>query len=322
LNRKIVGFILFLFSHVVVFSQSITGEWYGVGVVKRKEVNSDYLSELILRQRGRIVTGEFNYFFKSVTINSKITGTYDPATRLLKLKMQPLLNFKASDINGADCPMEGIFTLQISRVETSLKGEFKPSNDYRLTCPAISVKFIKDVENPNETKPEQSKTAERTPEKIPETSVDKPDKIAEAAVIGLFVDSVKPEPEKELLTELNRRTFEASPVIEVSSDSLRLALYDNGDVDGDTISVFYNRTLIAAHQQLSTRAFNIVVPIDTNIHEISMLAENLGTIPPNTALCVIYAGEQRFELSLSSSYIKNATLRFRKKPVANTEKKP
>ncbi len=64
---------------------------------------------------------------------------------------------------------------------------------------------------------------------------------------------------------------------------------------------------------MKEKAFTIILPIDTSVHEISMFAENLGSIPPNTALCIIYAGEERFEMSMASTYIKNATIRFRKK---------
>jgi hypothetical protein len=56
-----------------------------------------------------------------------------------------------------------------------------------------------------------------------------------------------------------------------------------------------------------------MVPIDTGITEIAMYAENLGKIAPNTALAIIYAGEQRFEVSMSSNFIKNSTIRFRRK---------
>lgn len=283
-------------------AQQVSGEWYGIGNVNRNGEHSSYLSELILVQKGNKVTGEFNYYFKSASIVSKITGTYDPKTRTLELRANPVLNYKARNINGADCPMEGSFTLQVSRVESSLRGQFNPTVDYRFTCPAINIKFVKQVAKPK-----------KEPE--PEKQVTEPP-IAKAPMrtdIIIPVDTMKVRQEAELVALLIRRTFEVSDVIEVDADSLKLSLYDNGEVDGDTISLFQNRKLIAAHQLLATRPFNITIPLDTTINEISMLAENLGSIPPNTALCVIYAGTQRFELSLSSSFIKNAAIRFRKK---------
>ena len=64
---------------------------------------------------------------------------------------------------------------------------------------------------------------------------------------------------------------------------------------------------------LTASGITFNLPLDTSVNEISMYAENLGKIPPNTALAVIYAGPKRFELPLTSNFIKNATLRFRKK---------
>jgi hypothetical protein len=67
---------------------------------------------------------------------------------------------------------------------------------------------------------------------------------------------------------------------------------------------------------LGGQPLTFTLPLDTTVNEIAMYAENLGSIPPNTALCIVYAGQQRFELSLASTYIKNAAIRFRKKTKA------
>ncbi|MGI8637195.1 MAG: hypothetical protein ACR2KZ_17525, partial [Segetibacter sp.] len=120
-------------------------------------------------------------------------------------------------------------------------------------------------------------------------------------------------PEEELLFTLKQRAFENSPVIEVDADSLKVALYDNGEVDNDTISLFYNRKLVATKQMLSSQPLNFTLPLNDGVNEISMFAENLGTIPPNTALAIIYAGDQRFELNLTSTLDKNAAIRFKRK---------
>ncbi len=121
-------------------------------------------------------------------------------------------------------------------------------------------------------------------------------------------------PEKDIIEKLVKRSFESSNVIDVDADSLKVTLYDNGEVDNDTISLFYNRKLVTFKKLLSNKPLTFTLPLDTAVNEIAMYAENLGSIPPNTALCVVYAGDQRFEMSLSSTYIKNAAIRFRKKP--------
>lgn len=71
-----------------------------------------------------------------------------------------------------------------------------------------------------------------------------------------------------------------------------------------------------SHQRLSDKPINIDIDFDkdTNIHEITLYAENLGSIPPNTALIVVTAGKQRFELRSKASLSENAVLVFERKP--------
>jgi hypothetical protein len=51
---------------------------------------------------------------------------------------------------------------------------------------------------------------------------------------------------------------------------------------------------------------------DKDENEIKLFAENLGEIPPNTALMIISSGERRIELNLSASLTNNAVVVFRK----------
>ncbi len=113
--------------------------------------------------------------------------------------------------------------------------------------------------------------------------------------------------------DFKKRKQIVSKQIEVSSDSVRLSFYDNAEVDGDSISVFLNGNLVIAHQELSERAFNVYVRLDStkDINEVSMFAENLGKYPPNTALMVISDGDKRYETFLSSDFKGNATIRLK-----------
>jgi hypothetical protein len=45
-----------------------------------------------------------------------------------------------------------------------------------------------------------------------------------------------------------------------------------------------------------------------------MYADNLGTIPPNTALLMVTSGSEKYEAFLSSSEQQSATIRFVYKP--------
>ena len=49
-------------------------------------------------------------------------------------------------------------------------------------------------------------------------------------------------------------------------------------------------------------------------YELVMYADNLGDIPPNTALMMVTAGSQKYDVFMSSSLDKSAALHFVYKP--------
>jgi hypothetical protein len=103
--------------------------------------------------------------------------------------------------------------------------------------------------------------------------------------------------------------------IEVNSDSIKVDFYDNGEIDGDSISVFFNNQLLTSSQILSQRAihFNLALDPGKESNELSMFADNLGSIPPNTALMIVDDGKKKYEVRLTSNLQNNGTVRIKRK---------
>jgi hypothetical protein len=57
-------------------------------------------------------------------------------------------------------------------------------------------------------------------------------------------------------------------------------------------------------------SMTIKIDLKRTEQEVIMVGENLGTIPPNTALMIINAGDNRYQLLLTSDDKKNAMVRF------------
>jgi len=93
-------------------------------------------------------------------------------------------------------------------------------------------------------------------------------------------------------------------------ENIQIDLFDNGTIDNDTISVYHNNILVIKKGRLSYSpiSFSINNTITDNIHELVIVADNLGEIPPNTALMVITAGKKRYEIFLASNETRNAKL--------------
>ncbi len=103
----------------------------------------------------------------------------------------------------------------------------------------------------------------------------------------------------------------------VNSPSISIDLYDNGTIDNDTIMIFDNKILLLENKRLSYKAthFDVNFNKDNNRHEITIVAHNLGTVPPNTALMVVKDGTSRQEIYITSTLSVNAVIIFElKKP--------
>ncbi len=130
--------------------------------------------------------------------------------------------------------------------------------------------------------------------------------------------TIKPadeEDSKKIVESFTTRKAVLNQVLEVESDSVRLSFYDNGEIDGDSISVFVNKRVVLTHQMLASKALTVYLRLDSTLNdtEISMFAENLGKYPPNTALMVVTDGRHRYEIFMSSSLTENSTIQLRRK---------
>ncbi|RYF12564.1 MAG: hypothetical protein EOO40_00960 [Deltaproteobacteria bacterium] len=120
------------------------------------------------------------------------------------------------------------------------------------------------------------------------------------------------QPGNLILTRVAESAFREIPEIEVDTGSIRLDFYDNAEVDGDSISVLVNSKVLLSHQKLNLQPITTWIKIDlqNKFQEVEMQAENLGRIPPNTALLVVTAGNKSYRLLLTATDSKSAKVRF------------
>lgn len=112
---------------------------------------------------------------------------------------------------------------------------------------------------------------------------------------------------------LKNRENEVVQSITVNTNEVNIDIYDNGTIDHDTISVYLDKKLVINHQMLTTNAINLKLKMDesTAYHELVMVADNLGDIPPNTSLMVVRAGDKQYEVRIASTEQKNAVVIFK-----------
>ena len=99
--------------------------------------------------------------------------------------------------------------------------------------------------------------------------------------------------------------------ITTHEENIEIDLWDNGTIDNDTISVYLNNKLVVSNGRLSNTPIVIKIKCSKteNRFELIVVAENLGEIPPNTAMMVINpqsGNKERHEIFVSSNEQRNA----------------
>jgi hypothetical protein len=182
----------------------------------------------------------------------------------------------------------------------------------KKTTPKTNNSTVKSNNTPRTTAPERTTAPQRQNNpglaKTRDSSLVKlPDVKKEIAVVKPPV--VTPDVLKNRQNELMKSLI-------VKSQDVTVKLYDNGEIDDDTISVYLDKKLVLSSKRLTGSPLTIKLKMDNANpdHELVMVAENLGRIPPNTSLMVVEAGDQRFDVRITSTEQKNAVVRFRYQP--------
>lgn len=301
-------------------AQSVRGSWYGKADVMVKGSASNYLTELVLRQKADEVEGVFGYYFKDMYQSFFVRGTYNKKTRQVVIRNLPLLFYASTTKDGIECPMDFVGTLMVSRANSTLKGSFYTDPKYKYTCPEMRVNMTMDAGAGDEDSVLRNSVAGRKFWRPQEDDVVFNANLKDTGVITDSLSAIKsgavvaPVKNTSLETAFGKRNNIYEKDIIVHDDSILVSFYDNGDIDDDTISVFLNKKPVLVRRGLTSRALNIYIGLDStiDINELSMFADNLGKYPPNTALMVVSDGTRRYELYLSASLKQNASVRLRR----------
>jgi len=363
--KELLYIFILVAGPIIGNAQTVSGSWFGRADVDLAGLHNNYLTELVIKQKGTKVEGIFGYYFRDKYTSYFVHGRYNPKTREIIILNLPVIYFNSnSTVNNIDCMTNFRGILINSRVSSSLTGVFYHDEKYKYTCPDLKVSYVLDRNDHEEDsvatavstrarmwKPQADDyvvdEVKAPPLAVTMAATSTTDSTASAAVSAAADSATKdtaraaapqatvaPAPQvaaapapvplpqvvirqdsMKIVESFVKRKAVLNRELLVESDSVRLSFYDNGEIDGDSISVFVNHELVLSHQELEAKAFNIYLHLDSTreLTEISMFAENLGRLPPNTALMVVTDGKNRYEVFLSSSLTENATVELRRK---------
>jgi hypothetical protein len=100
------------------------------------------------------------------------------------------------------------------------------------------------------------------------------------------------------------------------SKNFSFDLFDNGTIDNDTITIYDNKLLMLDKNRLSYNAIHFDINFSDSVqeHEIILVANNLGLVPPNTALLKYKDAKQNEELFINTNFTQNAKLIIQYQP--------
>jgi hypothetical protein len=179
----------------------------------------------------------------------------------------------------------------------------------------VDLKKLRQQQTVTNSTPAPQKNIQATEKK--ETTNVKIEAKKEAPIVVAPIPRVKTSPAERngAAMAINDRRTEVSQVVNFKSDSLQIALYDNGQIDGDTVSVLMNGQVIMSRQGLKATATRHTIYLEPGLEEFNIVlyAENLGTLPPNTGVMVVRDGADVYNLRFSSDFQKNTGIIFRRK---------
>jgi hypothetical protein len=308
------------------FAQQITGIWSGKINKRRAEVK--------FIQKGDSITGT-SYYHESGRnyLRYSIKGYFDAGKnsvvwwddQLLSDEGNPSKDVALLAVADFNCPGDGKMMLD----GTTTQKETNISTGDLLLTKIISTSFpdewdfVIDYYTEGTNDPDiidsvdlVAKKTKRKPKVI-----DEPKKTIEEVVMVSVTQEPEPDPEVAIVEHkknmeknftIRKKVFTTE--IPLEGDSIELRFFDNVQIDGDSITLFLNDQLIFTHIRLTEKPFIVKLPVkelnDTN--ELTMVAENLGEIPPNTAYMVAIVGEKRYEVNLSSTEETSGMIRLRK----------
>jgi hypothetical protein len=242
-----------------------------------------------------------------------LEGTYTSAYE----KGNPLLGIK----RGGNCGGGKLFLRKVPDsdfyVEPFLRTKPKSTKiDVAKTPPAKTGITQKTTAKPPVTTTKKQPVKKETAVAKPKPQTDTVKRITKAPVLTEAPKRETPKPRISLPAITRSRSNELIQTLTVRTNEIQVKLYDNGEIDDDTISVYLDNKLVLSSKRLSAAPLSLSIKMDTDgeEHVLVMVAENLGRIPPNTSLMIVNDGENRYEVRVTSTEQKNAMIRFQYKP--------
>lgn len=287
--KFLISIIIFIFS-INLHAQDLTGTWEGSG-----NMGTEYV-RIILVKSGDSYVG-YTYDVGHGHCKTNFLGSFNTANQRLKGKSmgfieksgmhtQSAYNLKYT-ASGNHHYLNGNWWPKSAAVKILSLGIPGAVNLRRTSLNTDTTVFMLKYLN-----------------KLPVDSLDGTDYIP-VIQVGKQ-DSIK----ASIVAVKQSRLADTIQTVTVPAETIKIKLYDNGVEDGDSVSVLYNEMPVVMNKVVSVKAIELELQLNKEAlhHTITLVAHNLGAIPPNTSTVVIEAGSQIYRIFASADYTRNAVI--------------
>jgi len=296
--RYAIIFISFILLNTQLTAQDYTGKWRWQIKASAQDIQSDYLLELDIKQEGNKIYGTRTLYLKNyedmiVWVEGEV-GSNGEVT----INSKKLLNFKLPD----SVMVAKTFSYSFKKdrfTDEMMVGMFRPEEDVaKRPMRKLDPVFYDAVYQ----RPVQS-IFKRLANTLPK-SFD--------SIYAIERPSVIPLPAKKTPAAIETVI---EHTLTIPNGDVVIDLYDNGTIDGDIVTLLLNDKVVSEHQKLSLAPITIKIKKEDLADSTMVIiqAENLGDIPPNTALMLITVNGKRYDLNISSTLQKRAAVVLKKR---------
>lgn len=324
--------VFFLFLLQVVMAQPVTGVWRG----KIKGVNT----ELKLVKSGDDLVGVVYYYSgKNRYKRYSVKGNFDPNTnaviwwdelpldgngqpKTMILGPDPEAQMTVADFN---CPgSDEMYLDGNSSTRDNASSKTGSVHLVKMDKPLFPDEWDELIENYFIGGNDPELIAQVSEHQLPRVPEEKPSPDLLAAEPPQPAVETPPNPvinagpaapppaKNGNLDKFSSRKKVLQTVIPITAKTIELNFYDNAEIDGDSIALFLNGHQLFEHIRLTDQPYKVVLQASDlgDDNELVMVAENLGSIPPNTSFMSAKVGDKSYEARLYANENSSALIRI------------
>lgn len=244
---------------------------------------------------------------------TRISGSYDSLNKVVTFEEKDVLRSKVDLQKNDLCFVKASLVLKKNKLVETLSGKFTGFGvDKATQCASGEIQLIntdkvkiilKRMNEPDELPKKLSPVEKKDSNNVVKRE-NKPDELPK---------NLNPA-EKKSNTNVVKISDEKGKEFEITGDKIKLSIWDNGQVDGDRISILLNGEFILENYSAGTVKKIIEITLtDKGVDTLKFIALNEGDIPPNTAAILIESPFEQYRIMTEAKLNEVRTIYLRKK---------